>query len=157
MITGNYDKHFKNLGKIAKSWDRAVAVLAVDATTLTDRQTEDAALYDQVATADPDDLVATELIASYQQALSATRTAGSSARKSLMETMAAAYLTSPYFYGDLTNVPEAPSSAKSVLEALIEEMTDDSKTLTTASSTGFVHFFETVWAPTGSLSAGSRR
>jgi hypothetical protein len=152
MISGNYAKHLKILGKLCYMWDTAVAVLANDADTLSDRQTEDAALYDQAATADPVDLASTELIASYVQSLSATRSAGSTARKALIETMTAAYLTSPYFYGDLVgNVPDAPSSAKSVLEALIEEMTDDTKTFTTASSTGLVHFFETVWSPTGTF------
>jgi hypothetical protein len=115
MLDANYIKHLKVLGKLCYLWDQAVAVLDADGDTLADRITEDSALYDQVATGASASIDATELIAGYAPQLRASRPVADSARKTLIETITANYLTNSLFRGDLTATPANASSAQSVL------------------------------------------
>lgn len=144
MLDANYQKHLKILGKLCYGWDEASADLASQ--TLTAER-----FYDQTATGAAGSWVNLQLFNGFTSQWAGALVAGATAIKSLMETMAASYLTSAEFQDDMTTVATTPSSAQSVLEALIAEMGDDSKTLTTAAGTGLVHFFETVWAPDGDL------
>lgn len=142
MLDANYQKHFKILGKFAKLYDTAAA-------DVTAQETLAATTYDQIATGvAATSWAALQLLNPYTGSWASAIASGSTQLMSLSQSMAAAYLTSAIFRADMTAVPTNTSSAQSVLEALITEMTNDVKTLTTAASTGFVHFFE-LWSPTG--------
>jgi hypothetical protein len=144
MLDANYQKHLKILGKLCQMWDSASA-------SSTAEQLLAARFFDQVATGEAGSWVNLQLFAPYTGQIQSAILSGALAIKAMAEQLAGYYLVSAEFRGDLTNTPTSPTSAQSVLEALIAEMTADSKTLTTAAATGLVNFFETVWAPSGSF------
>ena len=143
MLTGNYDRHLKVLGKLARLWDDASADSAAQKLLIS-------RMIDQVATGEVDSYPATLLLNAYTLTLNSAITAGAEAIRSTAVTMAAAYLISTDFTDDLTTAPSA-TTAQAVLEALQTEMAAglDNKTLTDTASTGFVNFFDTNWSPSG--------
>lgn len=143
MLDAAYLKHLKVLGKICYIWDAASA----DVTAM---KLMVSRLFDQTATGEVVSYDATKLVNSYTNGIDAAITSGPAALKAQMEQLASAYLTNTLFTDDLDTTP-TDSTAKASLEALIEDMGDDEKTFDTAASTGFVNFFETVFAPTGSF------
>lgn len=143
MLDANYEKHLKVLGKLCYAYDQAVADLAGQELTAE-------RFFDQVATGASGSWQNLLLASGFAPAWAAAMTNGSEAIKTLMSRLAGYYLTSAEFRDDfVVEAPADPTSAQSVLVALIAELDADSKTLTTAAATGLVHFFETEWAPTG--------
>ncbi len=142
MDSANYVKHLKVLGKLCYIWDNSDPAL-------TTQQTNISRLMDQTATGEAASLAATLLIGAFMPRLNDAITIGSTLRTAI-EDATATYLTNALFTDDLTTDPTA-GTAKAVLEAWITDFGLDSKTLTTATTDGLVHFFEAVWSPTGSF------
>jgi hypothetical protein len=144
MQTGNYARHLKVLGKICYLYDTAASeVTALELTT--------SRLFDQVATGESVSLPGVKLLAPFVSTISRAVDAGASTLKTIATNMASAYLTSADFRGDLDTTPTSTSSPAAVLDALIADMTSDSKTFTTQASTGLVNFFVAVFAPGGTF------
>lgn len=151
MLTANYQRHFKALGKLCRMWDTATS----DVTT---KKALVVAMFDTIA----DGTVATygasvalnPYTANVDQAISGVN-AGAAAIQSTAVAMAKAYLTNPAvnFKGDLLVAGAIaavtdPSNVALVLEGLRLEMAatggGDNKKLTTAPappSTGLINFF----------------
>jgi hypothetical protein len=144
MLDAGYAKHFAAIGKLVYLWDTAGAQVA----TL---ETGAARFFDQIATGESASWPASKFFNPYTQSIADAIASGPVALQDRIKSLVGYYLTSPIFLADLETTPVNATQAKSVLEALIAEMADDSKTFTTAASTGFVHFFETLWSPAGSF------
>ena len=143
MLAANYVEHCKVLGKLCRLWDDASA----DAEAM---KLLISRLIDQYADGELATWDTLQLLNPYTASLASGVNNGAAALKALAQTMAAAYLTSAIFRGDLTTTPDNISSATSVLEALQTEMGAgvDNVTFTTKSSTGLVNFFD-LFEPTG--------
>jgi len=139
MLDANYQKHFKNLGKICRLYDDGGFSEATIKTIIS-------RLYDQAATGESTDSYGALLaLCPHITALNSDLSSGGQVRSRAKE-MAASYLISDFFRADLTTVPGSPNSYESVVEALRVEMSAavDNKTLTNESATGFVHFFKVL-------------
>ena len=143
MTSGNYVRHFKVLGKLAKLFDIASAQTP-DLNTLMAR------LYDQVATGETASLPGVLLLAQYVNSFQSAIARGPESLAALAKAMAEAYLISNDFVNDLTTTPTSRTGA-AVLTALQTEMAAglNNKTLTTLAATGLVNFFN-QFSPTSS-------
>lgn len=138
MLDANHIRHLKVLGKICYLYDTAGSQQSTMELGLS-------RLADQVAAGDAPSLPGVLTIANFLNAYDSAISAGQEAQQTVCMNMATAYLISEDFRNDLVdNTPETPGSVASVLDAWALELTNDSKTLTTESSTGFVNFFENV-------------
>lgn len=139
MTSGNYQRKFKVLGKLAKLYDLAAA----DVTTLNLLL---AVFADQVADGTATSLPDTLLFSTYIPQWSSAVSSGATALKSLAVSAASAHLISSDFTGDfVSNTPSSPITPATVITALIAELTTNSSTLTTLAATGLVNFLNVVY------------
>lgn len=143
MTDAQYQKHFKVLGKLARLWDDG----GLDVSTM---QLLAARFLDQIATGEAGSYATTLLLNPYTVNLDNSIKVGVNAVQSIAKQMSEAYLKSSIFIDDLATVPANATLPIKVLEALQTEMSAgvDNKTLTDLAATGFVNFFNSVWAPT---------
>lgn len=143
MTGGNYARHFKVLGKLAKLYD----VAAADESTL---ETLLSTFADQVATGGVASLPAVLQMGTYISRWNSAIDAGATALQRVAQDAAKAYLRSDDFIGDLTTVPDT-NSIEDVLAALQTEIGAgvDNVTLGTLAATGLVHFFDSMLAAAG--------
>lgn len=157
MLTANYQRHFKALGKFCRMWDTATS-------DLTAKKTLVVAMFDQIADGTISTYGASVSVNPYTSSLDAAISgvnAGASAFQAMA--MAKAYLISPAvnFKGDLLVAGAIaaitdPSNVALVLEGLRLEMQTsgggDNKKLTTAAATGLINFFVSALGHAGPTS-----
>lgn len=142
MTDADYLERLKILGKLCYIYDTAAA-------SVTTMETAIARFFDQVATGEAaTSWAALQVFNPYTAQFASAVASGPTALKAWAVQCAGYYLASAAFTAGLVTA-RASNTAAASLVAWIADMTDDSKTLTTAASTGLVHFFETNWSPTG--------
>ncbi len=144
MQNADYAEHLGILGKFIFNYDNSVADKA-------DLESLAGATFAQISqpgdeTSWPADKLLNQYTGRFQDAIAS----GPTALISLATAMATTYLESDIFRSTLTTTPTA-ATAKASLEALITDMGLDSKTFTTSSSTGIIHFFAEVFDPVGTF------
>ena len=143
MTSGNYERHFKVLGKLAYMYDIAGSATSAENTVL-------ATTADQIATGNPIDNPSVLLFSSFTNSIQSTINSGPTVLQNLAKQIAGLYVQQSLFTSGLTTVPSGNSPA-AILTALATEMTSvDSVTLTTLASTGLVNFFDAVMGSAGS-------
>ena len=143
MTSGNYQRHFKVLGKLAYLYDIAGSATSSEATLL-------ATNTDHISTSLPDDNPSVFLFSAFTNSIQSAINSGPTVLQNLAKQIAGLYVQQSLFTSGLTTVPSG-NSPLAILTALATEMTSvDSKTLTTLASTGLVNFFDAVMGSAGS-------
>ena len=150
MNLNDYHKHFANLGKFARAYDVGATI---DTAALTQTTVN---LFDQIATGAEGSIDALAALNGFGARLEAAIAETPGEYRETAVEAARAYLVSAFFTSSLTSVPATPVTAKTVLEALQNEMNvvdagiqPSPPTLTDESSTGLVNFFNVNFAPSG--------
>ena len=142
----DYASFCKVIGKLAYWYDIA-------GTNVTAGQQALAALMTQVTKPDaPTNNPTVLTFAAAAPGLNANITNGELAVQANILSAAINYLTGPQVYSYfVANIPAVGANAAAIITALIAEMTTDSKTFTTVSTTGIVHFLEAISAGASAL------
>lgn len=150
MTDANYQKHFKVIGKLTYLYDTAV-------TTLATLEGYVSALYDQIWTGAQASYEAGRLLSEYAQQMDRAindQVSGTTLRQTMAQKMLKAYIKSSLFTGDLENTPSDASREKAICEAFQQDLVDNSKTMSTETTTGMVNFMDEACGPTGGPSVG---
>jgi len=138
MLTANYTRHLKVLGKLCKFYDEANAEESEQLLRL-------ARLVDQVATGEVASQDGFEVIHQNYSQLKGAITSGPTAMKTSAINAAAQYVKMEDFYGDfVSETPANTTTALAILTAFAAEMVADNVSFDTKSSTGLINFFDTV-------------
>ncbi len=140
MTDADYLRHIKFLGKLCYGFDNSAASISA-LTTL------QATTMDQVADAALSSLPEVRLLCDYMGIWTSKLSSADGIRQMMLD-IATALLTSADFIASLATAP-ATNTIQAVLDAWKADFTLNSKTLTTAGSTGLIHFLGQL----GSVSA----
>lgn len=148
MTNGDYARHLKFLGKLCYGFDNSAASISA-LTTL------QATIMDQVADAALTSLPEVRLLCDYMGVWTSKLSSADGIRQTMLD-IATALLTSADFISGLTTTP-ATHDIQDVLDAWKADFTANSKTLTTAGSTGLINFLDqlgdvSAWPSSGSPS-----
>ncbi len=146
MTDADYLRHLKFLGKLCYGFDNSASSISA-LTTL------QATTMDQVADAALSSLPEVRLLCDYMGIWTSKLSSADGIRQMMLD-IAEALLTSADFIASLTNQP-ATNTIQAVLDAWKADFTANTKTLTTAGSTGLIHFLDQLgdvaaWPSSGS-------